>query len=515
MLKYTVWTGFLLLGSLLALLSLITKLDFIRPNLGSLAEGFGVKSADKTLNYVILNPRGEINLNLYEAERYEPAIVVQSLVGNLVYYSNQGRYEPRLAKSWMRTSPNVWRFQLNHGQKTENGELITPASFKASIERSLRHVSKTGPFPLLSNLKGFREFLKGAPLAGLQATEDELIFEFDQPVKDGLLQLLSFAPFGFIAKANLNPDGTWRDNKKFYSSGPYVVESAELGTRFVLVRNGAWTNGFAAGAPEKIVFTTVMPNALDLSLPWIVDAFISSSEVSAELEKYSLVPEYINSILLGGKYFADQSTRNVFRSFLEKHRAKLPKQWGPHTRSESFYPNQDQSSQGRIHSEGGKLPKPATPLIIEGKLPDDGSPRYYAWQVLKGTLEETGIPYRFANNETTSKAIQNNNYDIRIRGASIGGGAEAWGLSVLFCSDIGPKLPDPSGKVCDLIAAFENEKLSETKFAEEFSKTVDLDAAIIPISHFGIQLYFSPHINRASISPALSIMRFDKLEIAF
>jgi MarR-like DNA-binding transcriptional regulator SgrR of sgrS sRNA len=86
------------------------------------------------LEYVILDPRDPITLDLYEAERYEPAVVVQSLIGNLVYFSNHGRYEPRLAKQWQRVKPDLWQFELAVGVRTHSQYLVTCAAIKNSFK---------------------------------------------------------------------------------------------------------------------------------------------------------------------------------------------------------------------------------------------------------------------------------------------------------------------------------------------------------------------------------------------
>jgi MarR-like DNA-binding transcriptional regulator SgrR of sgrS sRNA len=84
----------------------------------------------KTLNYILTPNNIPITLNLYEAERYAPAVIVQQLIGNLVYYSNHGRYEPRISESWERVSPTQWDFKIKSGYTCENGEVITARSFK-------------------------------------------------------------------------------------------------------------------------------------------------------------------------------------------------------------------------------------------------------------------------------------------------------------------------------------------------------------------------------------------------
>jgi len=83
----------------------------------------------------------------------------------------------------------------------------------------------------------------------------------------------------------------------------------------------------------------------------------------------------------------------------------------------------------------------------------------------------------------------------------------------VFCSNLGIRLPDPSGKICALVKSYEQNQLSEKDFESQFFETIDADCAIIPMSHYGLQLYISPYINQNSIHPTLSVMKFDQLEI--
>jgi len=443
-------------------------------------------------------------------------LIVQSLVGNLIYYSNQGRYEPRLAKSWKRSSPNIWEFEIYPDLIAEYGEQITAESFKLSIERVLRYLSKAQPVPVLSSLVGYDEFLKGKELIGIKAKGRTLSFEFNKSLRDGLLQVLSFAPFGYISKENLNSDGSWKNDFKFISSGPYKVESVLKNQMISISRRNSWGGSFAKNAPEKVEFYFELRKGRLEKGNVIVDAFTTEVEAPFGLEKYSLVPEWINPILLGNTkrgYFAKLELRRKFKALVSKIRNEMPPSVGIHFRSSYFYSNQAPKNSIQLEIKDFTFPKPSVPLLIEGEIPNINTPRALSWNVLRQALERADLPYQFSNNSTTHGSISGEQFDIRLRGASVGGGAEAWGLKMIFCSELGPKLPDPSGEVCRLIEKYEEDLLSDEEFSERFAYVVDSDSAIIPISNYGIQLYLSQSIDRRSLSPALSIIRFDQLEL--
>jgi len=474
------------------------------------------------LHYVIIKPRNKITLNLFESERYESAILVQQLIGTLVYYSNYGRYEPRLAQSWRNIDGYNWEFVLKDYLKTENNEPITAVLFKKSLERSIYIFDQRGGVPILSNLKGYKDFIEKCKtvksiydlpsFASIVAEGNKLKFIFDQKVNSGLLQILSFSPFGYISIENFNHAGEWNDDKKFISSGPYRIENIEIGVKYSLIKNSNWKD-FADNAPDRVIITHNEDiNTENQNV--IIDAF--TNEYShASLNKYKLVPEYLNSILIGNYdsgFFRTRNNRQVFKKYLNKVIVReLPLEFGVNTRSTTFYPNQD------VHTHD--LPvstfdsKASKPLIIEGRIPIVGTARWHAWKVLEKALIELSLPFEFANNESTFLDMTNRKYDLRIRGSSIGGGVEAWGLFVSFCSSMGINFPDPNDRVCNLLSDYENEKLNEVELSQLFFQIINDEAAILPISHYGVSLFFSSNIDTNTFSPALSIMKFDQIGI--
>lgn len=469
------------------------------------------------LNYVLINPRAQLTLNLYDSELYEAAVIVQPLVGNLVYYSNFGRYEPRIASSWQRENSTTWVFQLKSGFVCENGEVINALSFKKSLERTILYLGRQGGIPVLQKLKGYNDFINGKnnELIGILANQNTLSFKFDEPIKSGLIQILSFAPFGFISKENLNEDGSWKDNTKFISSGPYRVKTIDVGTNYIIEKRPDWPI-LNKKSPTIVEFTHKVPNNEQLSKYLILDSFSEIINPGLNLVKFKLVPEYINPILLGNLengFFSNKLNRIVLKKYISKFRDQLlPSEWDVHTRSSTFYPNQQTLfKKDNVIEFSDVQSSPKNEIIIEGEIPQKNTTRWYAWIVLKAALDELKWKYKFANNEVTDKSISDHSYDIRIRGSSIGGGVEAWGLGVVFCSKVGNMFSDPTKTICKLVSDYENDLIDDNELAKRFLNQVEEDSTIIPISHYGLQMYISENISQSSISPLISVMRFDDL----
>lgn len=476
-----------------------------------------------TLNYVLIKPRQKINLNLFEAEKYEPAVIVQQLIGTLVYYSNFGRYEPRLAESWRRTDDFTWEFNLKTNLRCQNGEEITANSFKKSIERSLFIFEKKGGVPILPSLRGYKEFIlsnknadnvfKLTDLSGIISDNNKIIFKFDKKIKSGFLQILSFSPLGYICGENLTESGSWKNDLKFISSGPYISNSIDVGNRYELIKNKYWKN-FSKNAPEKIIFTHD-DTKIDIENPTIIDAFTNEYENENFIE-YKLVPEYLNSILIGNfeGFFKSKENRQIFKKIFDQtSKEVLPTTFGVNTRSHSFYPNQKNDTINNSNTDIKLIKKPSYTLKIEGTLPIEGTARWYAWKVLKRTLEKLDYKFEFANNEASFQNMTSQQHDFRIRGSSIGGGVEAWGLFVSFCSSMGINFPDPNRSVCNLVSDYENNLIDDQKLSELFLENVNDEAAILPVSHYGVKLMVNKYISTETFSPLLAIMKFDQITL--
>jgi hypothetical protein len=153
------------------------------------------------------------------------------------------------------------------------------------------------------------------------------------------------------------------------------------------------------------------------------------------------------------------------------------------------------------------------PLLIEGSIPKEGTSRWFAWRVLEDTLRKNNLKFNFAENEPSFQEMVNKRYDIRIRGSSIGSGVEGWGLFVSFCSSMGINFPDPNSRVCKMLKDYEEDKITEDQLTTNFLTSVVEEAAILPVSHYGVKLFLSENINTDSFSPLMAIIKFDQIEL--
>ena len=470
----------------------------------------------KELAYFLSVKRKNVSLNLYDAEYYSNASVIQPLIANLVRYSNKGRYEPFAAESWKVINEKEWRFTIRSGLSCENGEVITPSGFKKSIELSIRKNSKSSPVPVLSKLEGVGQFLSGrsSEVSGISVDGNQLVFRFTNSIRNGLVQVLSFAAFGYICSENRDQDtGEWIDDTRFISSGPYRVENNERG--YTLFLRDGWSVD-SNNIPSKIKISFLAPNEKppEVNVPFIYASFTVPSFELDRMTRVPLVPSYLDYVALSPRgFFSNLDNRRVLYKAISDLRDKKDDQSESTRVAKTFYFNQ-KTEQVDLDTTQVKFVPPEEPMLLLGAEPTIGQRAYPAWMMTKEALDSLGIKYKFDTEKSSLSEIYDSaNFDISIGGYTVGGGAEVWWVNSIFCSEFGPRLPDPSGRVCKALADVENGNINDETFVETVNNAIVLDRAIIPISHYGLNMFVSAEISLDKLSPLTGVLCFDQLEL--
>ena len=144
--------------------------------------------------------------------------LLENLTVGLVRDSNRAPsgYGPGLAQSWTRESPTRWVFSLRPGLKWSDGSTITPEEVSTHMEsfRGGKHRHTT--------------YLKKLSRATVDG--NRLILDFQTPADESLIHELTLADTGLLHPRNRESD--WS-----IVSGPFSVESYEIGKRLLLRRN--------------------------------------------------------------------------------------------------------------------------------------------------------------------------------------------------------------------------------------------------------------------------------------
>ncbi|WP_189397072.1 ABC transporter substrate-binding protein [Streptomyces sp. FBKL.4005] len=140
----------------------------------------------------------------------------------------------------------TWTYTLKDGVKDENGNPITSADIRHSVERLYAKFIFDGPTYLQTWLSGadYRKALPGGgfdgkhlPASVLDTPDDKtVVFHFDQPRPD-LPQTLAMAGYAVVPAKG---DTKEKYEKKPVATGPYKIAENKVGKTLKLVKNTNW-----------------------------------------------------------------------------------------------------------------------------------------------------------------------------------------------------------------------------------------------------------------------------------
>ncbi|MGW2951013.1 ABC transporter substrate-binding protein [Streptomyces eurythermus] len=140
----------------------------------------------------------------------------------------------------------TWTFTLKDGIKDENGNALTSADVRHTVERQYAKFIFDGPTYLQTWLSGtdYRKALPGGgydgkhlPASVLDTPDDKtVVFHFDQPRPD-LPQTLAMHGYAIVPAKG---DTKERYEKKPVATGPYKIAENKAGKSLKLVRNTGW-----------------------------------------------------------------------------------------------------------------------------------------------------------------------------------------------------------------------------------------------------------------------------------
>ncbi len=148
------------------------------------------------------------------------AAMVNRLWGEpLVELAPDGGLEMRLATEFEASADaTTWTFKIRNGVTFSNGQTLTAEDVLATLERHANEDSTSGALGLLTSISAMR------------AEGDAFIIELDSPNADLPFLLSDY-------HLMIQPNGGKDDPTAAIGTGPYVLQSVEMGVRFVAEKN--------------------------------------------------------------------------------------------------------------------------------------------------------------------------------------------------------------------------------------------------------------------------------------
>ena len=148
---------------------------------------------------------------------------IANIYESLTFFNAEGQLQPVLAESWERTDEKTWRFDLRHGVRFQNGELLTAQDVQYTFERG--------------KSKGYN-YIPDSIATVRPLAEHSLEIVTSRPDPDLPRRLVSF----FIVSSRSEADLEVSAN----GTGPFRVREFRSGEKLSLVANRDYWRGSPA-----------------------------------------------------------------------------------------------------------------------------------------------------------------------------------------------------------------------------------------------------------------------------
>jgi peptide/nickel transport system substrate-binding protein len=169
--------------------------------------------------------------------------VTSNLYETLTRYNPPGSKDvlsPELATSWESSADSkTWTFHLRQGVKFHDGAPFNSAAVKFSIERTVK-------------LNGGASFIWSAVKTIDTPDDNTVVFNLSDAQPLDLIASAGYAAW-MISPAAQDKDGKWFNAGHDAGTGPYTIESYDVGQRIVLTRFNDYWGGWKDGQFSKVV----------------------------------------------------------------------------------------------------------------------------------------------------------------------------------------------------------------------------------------------------------------------
>lgn len=437
---------------------------------------------DSTLTYFFPTLSEKISTDILEIETYSNNLVVAPTIGNLVVSYSDERPRPYLAKCWHQEGLK-WIFELREDIRCGNGEEITAATFATSLARSIRLYSQDFAHPIFKHLKGFRELIRHRTptFEGITASNNTLIFDFKTPVHSGFLEHLAMSPFGYICSANYEGD-IWKDPHSIISSGPYSLEPLSQQSSYTLHQRQDFPSDLKTESKIIRIERAGFEEFKSHNGPKILD---HASPTMAQLVGFTNIPQIRQNLVVvklnpNRGPFSETSVR---QSFLKEFRSKLdsmPLESQTVSKTARLFPEDNSTLNATPEADTKSLKnlKVLMKVMVRSPL----TPNDFNKTIIEEIARENGWELTIDSGPYDSfrETYQDPKYDICVQGSEVGSRFEPWVIDMLFCSDIGDRWPDPSGRIRKLTESFDPATMSASDASQKLHDYLTEDASLIP-----------------------------------
>lgn len=483
-------------------------------------------AGDKTMNKPPLRywMRHQVGpLDTLKSDRADVMPVAKNIYATLVSVFMDGEPQAMIAEKWsIDNSGKIWSFHIRKGLSFDDGTTITPGIVLENFRRVLWSTRNDGLAlnALLPELKQWKNREDG--LKSLYVKDDTLVFHFTRRPAN-LFEEISMPIYGIANPKCFTGSGSWNDSICPSASGQYKIVG-RTSTKVALKSRHLFAE--AANAPDVVEIyspDTTERNTVQALLQGKGDITSQSSldlgtEIAIELKnkKFSMVNEpalRMHFVQLNHKrgVFTDktlrQSIRDVFLNKLREDKEFVSQiDLNP-----SFVPK------GGVGYLEFKIPKKPAIIkmnrqeikILTTPMPGDVTSRGYRVRkeignALIKALRTAGLNARVVrcNGGELIEKRQKGEFDVVLLASGLSIYDPYCALRMMFMSKIGADIPDPSGKVPELIETAESsdDPAFRKKIAEKINSSLFDEAAVITYASSGYVYIHSQYVDLSRIN---------------
>ncbi len=181
------------------------------------------------------------NLNLLQQQDQVNNIVLKLTHETLVFFTNEGTYEPMLATEWENLDDTHIQFKLQEGVTFSDGTPMTAEDVKFTLDMALES-------PTASNLAG---------MVGIEVVDDHTFVIETESYNNEFVFSLASVPFGIQSKAAYD---SGMEEPWYIGSGPYIFDEWVEG-QYCRVKKNANYWGPNPGVSDFIEFRPILEDS--------------------------------------------------------------------------------------------------------------------------------------------------------------------------------------------------------------------------------------------------------------
>lgn len=406
------------------------------------------------------------------------------VVGSLLRMDRDGNLKPYLAESYRVTADGrSWIFSIRDGLTAEDGSRITAQGYVDSFNRLARlYLKNMGSIPYFDELEGFETFFADRiNISGIKAAGNEVTFTFVHPPENYLI-IYAVPAFGYYSSKNLEKD-SWIENQAFISTGPMKVTEFNE-TQATLVARDDWA-----------LYKSDHVQTIRLNLSTSIPEFEGQrAVVRVEKESPAIVngyrsvpgiPQWLVALVLNPQslQIPQEVRKAIVQIWLNWH--KLNPLILENSRSSPNF--------NFLDNYNFEPPlEPSTTAKLNKKFSIGLSFNLHAeeFRFIEGLFAQiknnTGVHFELKNlvNPKFEDLYADKLAEGRITRVVVGANGHNANNQIMFSTKLGVCLPDPSGRIQQLIASYSaSGKSIDSTYLNRFAKYLFEDGAVLPMFH--------------------------------